>query len=262
MRETGHIRDYLGDIDDDLKHFDRNFAARFSGGGTAPLMAQNVDFTQYIDHIRDQQTTNACVGFAMTRAAHIRAQIMGIPMTHPSPVPPYTAARSMDFPEPDPLIDIGCRPRACALALSDPDRCALVPESIYPFMAHTINRRLPMHIFKEADGARFHYYRIAGDGSTRLDQVMRAMTLGHPVVFAIATDEAFQDYAGGLYRPEGKDTGSHMMCLVGYGAGCFVAVNSWGKFWGDNGLVRIPPDILGSALRCYDFMAIDFVEPA
>ena len=119
MRETGHIRDYLGDIDDDLKHFDRNFAARFSGGGTAPLMAQNVDFTQYIDHIRDQQTTNACVGFAMTRAAHIRAQIMGIPMTHPSPVPPYTAARSMDFPEPDPVWR-----RRTFISLAEADRIA------------------------------------------------------------------------------------------------------------------------------------------
>lgn len=262
MRPTGHIRDYLGDIDDDLKHFERNFAAKFVGSNMAPLIAQNVDFTSHIDHIRDQLSTNACVGFAMTRAAHIRAQIMGLPMSHPSPVTPYTAARALDYPEPEPLMDIGCRPRACAMALMDPERCVLVSESIYPFVDYTINRRLPQHVYREADGARFHYYRIAGEGSTRLDSVMRAMTLGHPVVFAIATDQSFQDYAGGIYRPEGEDTGSHMMCLVAYGAGCFVAVNSWGKFWGDNGLVRIPPDILGSSLRCYDFMAIDLVEPA
>lgn len=257
----GHIRDYLGDIDDDLRRVAFNFGVHAENVGSN-IVANQIDYTHLIDHIRDQQNTQACVGFAMTRAAHIRAQTLGLSMSHPSPAAPYTAALSYDVPEPGELRDIGCRPRACAMTLMDPDMCTLVPESVFPFYAPTIAQRLPMHVFRAADGAKFHYYRISGSGTGRLDQVMRALTLGHPVVFAIATDEGFHDYSGGIYRPEGQDRGSHMMCLVGYGAGVFVAVNSWGKFWGDNGLVRIPPDILGSSLRCYDFMVIDLVEAA
>lgn len=261
MRPTGLIHDLLSDIEDDLRRPDRNFGVHSDNIGGS-LLASSVDYTKNIDYIRDQQFTQACVGFAMTRAAHIRAQLLGLSMTHPSPAAPYTAALAYDVPEPGQLVDIGCRPRACAMALMDPEMCAMVPESVYPFAAHTVTRRLPMHVYRAADGAKFHYYRIAGDGTARLDAIMRALTLGHPVVFGLATDQAFHDYAGGIYWPEGEDLGAHMMCLVGYSAGCYVAVNSWGKFWGDNGLIRIPPEIMGSAIRTSNVMAIDLVEAA
>jgi hypothetical protein len=52
----------------------------------------------------------------------------------------------------------------------------------------------------------------------------------------------FFSYRSGVYRHvTGDVAGGHCVCLVGYddGQGCWIAKNSWGGGWGDQGFVRI-----------------------
>jgi hypothetical protein len=52
----------------------------------------------------------------------------------------------------------------------------------------------------------------------------------------------FFSYGAGVYKHlQGAEAGGHCVCLIGYddAQGCWIAKNSWGTGWGDQGFFRI-----------------------
>jgi C1A family cysteine protease len=63
-----------------------------------------------------------------------------------------------------------------------------------------------------------------------------------PVVASMRVYEDFQHYAGGVYKyVDGKPLGGHCVSIVGYDDGslCWIAKNSWGTRFGEQGFFRI-----------------------
>lgn len=76
---------------------------------------------------------------------------------------------------------------------------------------------------------------------TSIDARKRAVANG-PVVAGMEVYEDFAAYTGGVYRHvAGAFRGNHAVCVVGYddNHGFWIARNSWGAGWGENGYFKI-----------------------
>ena len=53
-------------------------------------------------------------------------------------------------------------------------------------------------------------------------------------------------------RPPGEYVGGHCVCIIGYDDAqkCWIAKNSWGKGWGEQGFFRIGYGECGIDARC------------
>ena len=61
---------------------------------------------------------------------------------------------------------------------------------------------------------------------------------------AIAVDNAFQAYTGGVFNCCGLPRINHAVVIVGWddnqGGGIWIIRNCWGRYWGEGGYMRIP----------------------
>lgn len=76
---------------------------------------------------------------------------------------------------------------------------------------------------------------------TSFDARRRAVALG-PVVAGMRVYEDLSGYTGGIYKHvAGAYRGGHAVCVVGYDDAdqCWIARNSWGAGWGEDGYFRI-----------------------
>jgi len=84
--------------------------------------------------------------------------------------------------------------------------------------------------------------RVSGYAElTNFDARRRAVAQG-PVVAGMQVFEDLSGYVGGIYRQvAGNYRGDHAVCIVGYDDAdqCWIARNSWGTGWGENGYFRI-----------------------
>lgn len=235
----------IGALDqpDDPRDWDAGVLIR---SASDPL-PESVDLSRYIDGlgIRDQETSNACVGFAVTTAAYIRAKIVGIPNVVPSsPLALYALGRATAVGDPrTPLMDVGSQPR---LVLNAAAKWGLVPESAWQFSLATVNQRPTWSALDRGVGYELRsYYWLNSWGQGRVDDVCMALALGYPVVCSIAVDDSLDGYvAGNVMRgATGRIRGNHMVTIVGFRPGTtgveFRMVNSWGSGWGDGGMAWI-----------------------
>ena len=97
---------------------------------------------------------------------------------------------------------------------------------------------------------------------------------GNPVVIGFdvyASFESQQTANTGIMTYPNKATeqylGGHAVCLVGYydnfrntGHGYFIARNSWGTGWGDNGYFYMPYQVIQDTTMSSDFWLISAVR--
>ena len=71
-----------------------------------------------------------------------------------------------------------------------------------------------------------------------------ALSKGRPIVFGLKLNKSFYGNKSGIISNEKNDGSSHAMLLLGYDNinEFFIARNSWGSRWGDNGYCYIPFD--------------------
>ena len=105
------------------------------------------------------------------------------------------------------------------------------------------------------------YWRIWGDGQSRVDQVKSAIANGFAVVFGTDVGRAFLDHRGtGIINPlAGERVGGHAMVFCGYEAGSCRLINSWGKSWGDRGYADVPWDFVADGAR--DVWVVEHAPP-
>lgn len=128
------------------------------------------------------------------------------------------------------------------------NKFGFLPESDLEYNTSRYDKKPPMLSFRDAFDQRepTRYWRIFSHGEVRLEEIRRAVSQGHPVVFGTDVD---RDFTGNrisalVERPQGNIAGGHAMVIVGYDRDGFEVVNSWGRAWGQKGFFRMSNDYL------------------
>ena len=107
----------------------------------------------------------------------------------------------------------------------------------------------------QADAVRISGYKELYPSSVA--DVKKALIQYGPLVTTMQVYSDFQAYSNGVYSyTSGSDEGGHVIEIIGYddAAQAFIAKNSWGVYWGENGFFQIAYSELGGKT---DFGAYD-----
>lgn len=234
---------------------DEEWASRKLFGAPRGLPSSAIGLQAFVRHVRDQSTTNSCVGQALAAAIDTRLRFLKIEMPEPSALGLYANGR------PRPLQDIGCYPRDLMKAARD---IGVPREDSWPFIARNVDADPPWDV--EQDASRFllfRWWRITSSGLSRSDEIAAALAKNYPVIFGLDLDAAFFNHGpkSGTITSLGAPVGGHMLCILGYrsrddGAREFLVLNSWGESWGEFGFAWIHEDVVCSD-RASDHYAIE-----
>ena len=200
-----------------------------------------VDLSSYFPVPGDQGEQGSCTAWAVGYAARayyaaaVEARRITSPQSIPSPAFIYNQ-----------IVGI---PGDCAsgssnaLALEVLKQGGSLSLADYPYNQASCDPPAP-ELIASASDFRIEEYRVVDH--TRLDQVKGALADGHPVVFRIVPDAAFDnlwDKPKAVWHspPLPEDSFGHAMTLVGYNEArqTFKFINSWGPAWSDNGYGRM-----------------------
>jgi C1A family cysteine protease len=202
--------------------------------------------------IRDQEQTNACVGFAWSYAIKARFAHMNIRI-EPSPRYIYTLARMMQADPERRLVDVGSTPHAAAEGVQT---YGIVQEHTFPFASNTINDEVPWDILNASTAFVLRgIYRLTSTGDARLFDLKQSISRGYPVFFGTFMQETLNQSGNFPIFPDGNDTGGHALCVVGYDGDVFEVANSWGRSFGDKGFCRVDGSFLTHALCGHFYVA-------
>lgn len=224
-RTFGAIPDKLGEAELDGR-------TRHVSGliGAQPSYATSRDWSHLLDFVPDQQATNRCVGWSFSSAMYLAGQAKSAPIKRPSAKWLYDIARYYDTP--NVLVDIGSRPRSMALAAT---RHGVIAEEVLASTVSNVNEPPAFDCdLMGADALFTGYYKLDGNVPTLMRM---ALDKGHFPVFSIVVHESFSELRRGeVYdEPDGTELGRHMIAAVGYRPGAFLILNSWSKWWADDG---------------------------
>jgi hypothetical protein len=210
--------------------------------GAATNLPKSHTLESYLRRIKDQTTTNSCVGQGWATAFDVRQRVMGIDNGEPSSLGWYGLARTLGkLSKDEKLQDEGAYPRLAAKAATE---WGVPLESVWKFDESKVNVDLPLDVLENASATKVTgWYRIDAQGQGRVLALMQALSKGYPVAFGTQVDQSYEDWDGkGVIGPKaGKSLGGHCTCIIGYrteadGSISFMFAQSWGKNWGQGGL--------------------------
>lgn len=233
----------LGFVDDVPDVRDAGYPLRAVIG--AADVPKSLDYTKYVDFVRDQLRTSSCVGWAVMRVSHVRAQLMGHRNAkHGSADFAYKIGRANAFTTPTQLTDDGSQPRNVIRGVKE---WGIVAESDYPFDPETINDQPNWEQLEAGVGSLDYgvgkYLWVDGVGEAKFDAMKRALAAGYPMAFAIDVDETTMRWDSDKPIPGIPDDsdilGAHYVAAIGYTPDGIIIVNSWSPAWGDGGFAII-----------------------
>jgi hypothetical protein len=248
MTPKGHRMGHVpGGFPDDTPSTKQLFGAR-----PLAMPYSAMELLPFVDYIRDQKQTSSCVGQALARIIHIRAQmqlfLLGL-LTNalfPAALALYALARQMVLGGDHSLPDDGSYPGKALLAAS---RYGLVPEERYPFNERVVTQAVPLDVLEGGQAALFQgFYRIDSEGSALVEDCKQALAKGYPFMMALQVDDVFDQCNSDtpLGPPTGKIHGGHMVAIIGYSGNNFLMVNSWGTTWGFNGFAWLTAEAIAA----------------
>ncbi len=221
----------------------------------------------------NQLQTNSCVANSMTRAlenkriqkayysilstgtaeaaALAQAQAQHVALSRLALY--YLSREEMDPPETDKdegtIVSIAAELlRTFGLSREAADPSNPADTAFWPF---DITRLFVPPSWKAMRDAAVHkisaWSRITSSGSSRVDDVIAALSAGNVVVFGTQIGKNWQQYDGSsVIQPVvGTPEGGHATMLCGWDpSGFFWDENSWGDDWGDDGFCRVSPDVI------------------
>jgi C1A family cysteine protease len=235
---------YLPDPDrDDYWGFEELLGSQIK---LAAAQAGDVDMRSFSSPRHNQRHTSSCVGQSVIKALEVLRIKKHGHEDHKdlSVMAVYYLARELMSPQRH-HIDGGTY---ISLACDVLKRFGVPTEESWPFNPGKINDNIPIMAMRDARLHKIHsYYRIKSRGDDRVENVVKALRAGHPVVFGTGVHADWFRYGrNDVLEPlNGRDNeGGHATVLLGYVAGLFVGENSWGSGWGDNGFYRMHPDVI------------------
>lgn len=224
--------------------------------GAGVDLGKHPDLRRFSIGRHDQSGTGSCVANAIVKAMEIRRVILHGESAHRdlSRLALYYWARHIQRRHDPSRDDNGTRiNRAC-----DAARKYGVPlESEWPFREDLLFERPDESAMQGAVKIGAHY-RINRIPRRRVAEVVRALRMGYPVVFACDVGKNWHSYrAGDVIGPVKRRhrEGRHATVLVGWDGSHFIGENSWGEWWGGKGFYRASPSLVRSWLS-NDFWVI------
>lgn len=205
----------------------------------------NIDLRPYASDITNQRTTGTCVAQSCINALELQANVAGHSIPDLSVLYLYyTSRRRMNPPRHQ--YDQGTH---IWLAVNSLREVGVVPESQWKFDLSKINEDPGFVLFREASAHKISAgFRISSTGEDRVNNVIRSLQEGKPVVFGTDVDESWFRYKRQkvltlVSNPEG----SHATTLVGWTGTVFIGKNSWGRHWGDEGYYYMSPEVIADS---------------
>lgn len=233
----------LGYLPDGRDERDLRFGAARVAFSAVVLPAP--DQEAYVSRVRQQLSTQSCVGQALASASELCAAIAGRAL-HLSASWPYVLGLEAERPGyMGPLQDKGCYPR---LAMNAVQKRGLVSEASWPFSAAAITRRPSPAVAVGAYNAiGLRYYRIGEMGPPRISAIEEALVRGYGLLFGMGVDAGYSVYGGQLIQSMGPSAGGHMQVITAVRGAVVRVLNSYGPGWGDQGYANFDRDFFAQA---------------
>ncbi len=173
--------------------------------------------------VRDQSSTNACVGFSIAYAFEAK-RLLGT-----SPISARLVYANAVHCGGGPVVDLGARLRDGLKATA---ALGIVAESAWPLDAPELAlQQPPWRVYREAARLvpffRYARLRTANDAKVHLAS-------GNPVLVGTKISNAFMEGALGIATPPSDPIAGHAMCILDYSSDVFSGPNSWGADWGSS----------------------------
>jgi hypothetical protein len=223
-------------------------------GAWEPL--ETVDLRNLLDGepVLDQGSTESCVRHALARAIQLSARARGLKKFElPSPrhITSLTAAL-LNRALPLGGVTLGAAIEAVQLG-------GFCRESQCPWDAARDGETYLEDLQDGLDQREIRAHRIYSEYSDRGYQVNQAIDQGCGVIIGTSVDQPFMDYCGDSVWYQGtRILGYHAMPLVAYTPDYYVALNSYGAHWGDNGYVKISRSQVVDPIRTGSVWCVDF----
>lgn len=184
--------------------------------------------------VRDQASLGACTGFALCACLELGGDLVV------SPLFVYFCERVR---EGSVSTDSGALLVTGSLVVAQTGACA---EQLWPYVVSKYAQTPPPEAYQDAAS---HLSPKCTSLPVDLNAIKEQLAAGIPVVVGISAYDSFESFAvqqtGIVPMPDIANEdflGGHAVALVGYddGTSLFLAKNSWGTSWGDNGYLHIP----------------------
>jgi C1A family cysteine protease len=200
--------------------------------------------------ISNQLASNSCTANASMDALELLMGVQGKPVVQLSRLFAYFNARRLMKEAGSERKDAGTY---IYLIFESLQRFGVCSENTWNFDLSKVNIQPPMSAYEEAFDNRITcYFKIQSVGQSRIDAIISAININHPVVFGTGiTKEFTSGCPGKIWTPtkiSSEIIGGHAMCVVGYrkvnGKTQFKIRNSWSTNWGDHGYTWFDEDYM------------------
>lgn len=187
------------------------------------------------EYVKNQGNLGSCASHAIASAIEISNKInetnrKGIAL---SELDHYWHARVLENSYPR---DAGMTSRAMLRVAQDR---GLSPEKLWPYVINKFNTK--PDVFADMFSSLFkikYYFRVAS-----IEDAELALKYNLPVLIGVRCNKSFLLKIGDITYTKGEDLyGGHEFVLYGYNSTnkIFYGINSWGKYYKDNGTMLIP----------------------
>lgn len=205
---------------------------RISGSG----YIESIDLRKEYDTIRDQERTQACVGFAISHYLETIFKKYN-PRYNISPLYNwYYAKKKHGWEKENKGVWI-------RYGVNSIRQQGMVNFNLMPYHATTYLN--PPSSLAEQNAIewknlittnRLAYYNI------QFSNIISSLKDGYPVLFGSWLNNSFYGNTTGIIKNTTPNSYAHAMLIMGYDqpTNCFLVANSWGRRWGNNGYCFVP----------------------
>jgi len=226
-----------------------------------------VNLQEWFSPIRDQGSNGACSAFAVVSVFEYFMHRYDLSAHYDlSPAFAYYNARARRS---EPVVSSGSTFYDNIEAMHDMGVCT---EEKWPYTSDTIDTKPDQSAYDDAQQRKIikaMNVQIDADPDKTLNNMKSALTDGLPVLISLRVFDSFNSPTGFVPLPTDEERAEtdehwHAMVLCGYSDEhkFFIARNSWGTHFGDNGYCYIPYSYVSDAQLCPNAFVISEVTPS